>query len=189
MWHGIACWHASISPGPAHARPSSPTHRCMCGRATAARRTESGSWRLTPGSLVSAMLWSSPAWSSSPWPGWVWLGSTKLRPVLPCAFACAWVRHAALLARRSCCLLSTSACYAFAHAGRGARQVFSELGTNPPSLACIVAQLLAHRYHYAGRGARQVFSELGTNPLKAMMDVLLWSDAEHARMKARINGW
>ncbi|KAI7843193.1 hypothetical protein COHA_003176 [Chlorella ohadii] len=41
----------------------------------------------------------------------------------------------------------------------------------------------------SGRGARQVFSELGTNPLKAMMDVLLWSDAEHARMKARINEW
>lgn len=45
------------------------------------------------------------------------------------------------------------------------------------------------RFALAGRGARQVFSELGTNPLTAMMEVLLWSDAEHARIKSLINEW
>lgn len=45
------------------------------------------------------------------------------------------------------------------------------------------------RPHPAGRGARQTFTELGTNPLKAMMEVQLWSDAEHARIKACIQEW
>jgi hypothetical protein len=48
---------------------------------------------------------------------------------------------------------------------------------------------LAHDAWESGRGARQVFAELGTNPLKAMMEVLLWTNEEHARMKARINEW
>ena len=59
-----------------------------------------------------------------------------------------------------------------------------------PCLALPDAQT-AHmdRFALAGRGARQVFSELGTNPLTAMMEVLLWSDAEHARIKSLINEW
>lgn len=41
----------------------------------------------------------------------------------------------------------------------------------------------------AGRSSRHQFAELGSNPLNSTMEVMLWGDAEHRAMKARVKEW
>jgi hypothetical protein len=40
-----------------------------------------------------------------------------------------------------------------------------------------------------GRTARHHHGELGSNPLRSMMEVLLWNNPQHMRMRQAIKEW